>query len=344
MEQKKYFDILQIYRGIAALLVVIHHTYASFAHFNNLDIPVLAFIAKIGKLGVDFFFVLSGFIITYTTFKYRGDKSYFKKYAFNRFIRVYIPYLPISLVMLVLYYAFPSISGSDRSMSLLTSLTLVPHGNPALSVAWTLIFEMFFYLVFSLNFFWKKGWFYFLTLWILGIIIAAVIRLDLNNPILKVIFSLYNIEFIIGVFVAYLIKYNFKIKYAYLLPLSTLGFFSFLVIKYLNISLFPFFQNLLFALSVSLFVFLGVLYWNKKINARNIFMLMGNSSYSLYLLHNPMQSVLVRFFPKIELQYLIFLEFLLVVSVIAILSYIYYLIFERKIISSIKNKADIYVA
>lgn len=54
MEQKKYFDILQIYRGIAALLVVIHHTYASFAHFNNLDIPTIAFIAKVGKLGVDF--------------------------------------------------------------------------------------------------------------------------------------------------------------------------------------------------------------------------------------------------------------------------------------------------
>lgn len=344
MEQKKYFDILQIYRGIAALLVVIHHTYPSFAHFNNLDIPVLAFIAKIGKLGVDFFFVLSGFIITYTTFKYRGDKSYFKKYAFNRIIRVYIPYLPISLAMLVLYYAFPSISGSDRSMSLLTSLTLIPHGNPALSVAWTLIFEMFFYLVFSLNFFWKKGWIYFLVLWIVGITVVAVINLELNNPVLKVIFSLYNIEFILGVFVAYLIKNNFRIKYAHLLPLSILGFISFLIIKYLNISLFPFFQNLLFALSVSMFVFLGVLYWDKKVKASNVFMLMGNSSYSLYLLHNPMQSVLVRFFPKSELQYVIFLEFSLVVIVIAILSYVYHLIFEKKVIALIKNKADRYVA
>ena len=41
MEQKKYFDILQIYRGIAALLVVIHCTYASFAHFSHLDIIIL---------------------------------------------------------------------------------------------------------------------------------------------------------------------------------------------------------------------------------------------------------------------------------------------------------------
>lgn len=344
MEQKKYFDILQIYRGIAALLVVIHHTYASFAHFNNFDIPALAFIAKIGKLGVDFFFILSGFIITYTTFKYRGDRKYFKKYAFNRIIRVYVPYLPISIAMLVLYYSFPSISGSDRSMSLLTSLTLLPHGNPALSVAWTLVFEMFFYFVFSINFFSKKAWFYFLVVWVLAIITAAVVRVNLGNPIMKLLFSLYNLEFIIGVLIAYLIKYNFKVKYNYLLLASVSSLVTFLVIKYLNIEIFPFFQNLIFALSASLFVFLGVLYWNKRISTRNLFMLMGNSSYSLYLLHNPIQSILVRLFPKSDSQFLIFAEFLLVVIIIGIISYIYYLIFEKKIIALIKSKFDPYVA
>lgn len=344
MEQKKYFDILQIYRGIAALLVVIHHTYASFAHFNNFDIPTLAFIAKIGKLGVDFFFILSGFIITYTTFKYRGNRSYFKKYAFNRIIRVYIPYLPISLAMLALYYFMPSLSASDRSMSLLTSLTLLPHGNPALSVAWTLVFEMFFYVVFSINFLSKKGWFYFLVLWVVAIVSANAFGWKQENRILSLIFSFYNLEFIIGVLVAYLIKYNFKVKYTCLLLASVSSLVTFLIIKYLNIIIFPFFQNLLFALSASLFVFLGVLYWNKKISIRNLFMLMGNSSYSLYLLHNPIQSILVRLFPKSNSQFVIFTEFFTLVSVIGVISYIYYLIFEKKIISIIKSKLDIYVA
>ena len=331
MEQKKYFDILQIYRGIAALLVVIHHTYASFAHFNHFDLPVLAFIAKIGKLGVDFFFVLSGFIITYTTFKYRGDSSYFKKYAFNRIIRVYIPYLPISLAMLALYYLLPSLSGSDRSVSLLTSLTLLPHGNPALSVAWTLIFEMFFYLVFSINFFSKKGWFYFLALWITAILSFNILGYNHENRFLSLIFSFY-------------IKYNLKPKYAYLFAASVLSLIAFLIIKYLEINPFPFFQNLLFALSASSFVFLGVLYWNKKISARNLFMLTGNSSYSLYLLHNPLQSILVRLFPKSGSQFIIFAEFSLVVIIIGMISYLYYLIFEKKIIAIVKRKLDVYVA
>ena len=155
---------------------------------------------------------------------------------------------------------------------------------------------------------------------------------------------MYNLEFIIGVLVAYLVKYNFKTKYYYLFSASVLGFLVFLIIRYLNINLFTFFQNLIFVLSASLFVFLGVLYWNKKISTRNIFMLMGNSSYSLYLLHNPMQSMLVRFFPKNDSQFIIFAEFIAVIFVIVLISYIYYLIFEKKIIALVKSKLDIYVA
>ena len=58
-QEKKYFDLLQVFRGIASLLVVIHHSYASFAHYHHLDNEILHFIAGVGKLGVDFFFVLS---------------------------------------------------------------------------------------------------------------------------------------------------------------------------------------------------------------------------------------------------------------------------------------------
>ena len=93
-QEKKYFDLLQVFRGIASLLVVIHHTYASFAHYHHLDNKIWHFIAGVGKLGVDFFFVLSGFIIAYTTYQFRDQTSYLKKYAFNRVIRIYIPYWP----------------------------------------------------------------------------------------------------------------------------------------------------------------------------------------------------------------------------------------------------------
>lgn len=337
--KKQYFDILQIYRGIASLLVVIHHTYASFAHYHHLDNDLLQFLAGVGKLGVDFFFVLSGFIIAYTTYQYRDNKSYLRKYIFNRVIRIYIPYLPIGISMLLLYYLFPSVSNSDRSVSLLTSLFLIPHGNPALSVAWTLVFEMFFYIIYSLNFFSRKLWYAILIFWISGIVGVAVLQVSPTNAFLKIIFNLYNLEFILGVFVAYLVRNHIFTrldKWRLVIPGAV--FLIFLLMKYYDVSLFPFSQNLIFALAAAGFVWVGTVAFTKKINEKNIWMMLGNSSYSLYLLHNPLQSFLVRLVPSVNGQMMIMMEFLAVVFLCCVISYVYYLIFEKHLMNFVKKK------
>lgn len=339
MEKKKYFDILQIYRGIASLAVVLHHTYASFAHFHQLDLKWVKFLASLGKLGVDFFFVLSGFIIAYTTYNYRDKISYIKKYIFNRILRIYVPYLPISFAMLLLYFLMPSFSNSDRTISILTSIFLIPHGNPALSVGWTLVFEMFFYIIYSLNFFSIKLWYISLIAWVSAILAVYIFNVQSENKFLSVVLSWYNIEFIFGVFVAYLLKNNYlkAISKAFVF-VPILLFASFIYLKVNDISYFPFSQNLLFALSAAGFVFFGVQHFNKKISNRNILMLLGNSSFSLYLLHNPMQSFLVRWVPKVESQFLLLLELMIVILICCVISYFYYLIFEKYLISLLKKK------
>ena len=299
-QEKKYFDILQVFRGIASLLVVIHHTYASFAYYHHLDNEILHFIAGVGKLGVDFFFVLSGFIIAYTTYQFRDQTSYLKKYVFNRVIRIYIPYLPVGIAMLLLYYWFPSISNSDRSVSWITSLFLVPHGNPALSVAWTLVFEMFFYIIYSLNFFSRKWWYAALAVWIIGIVGVAVSEITFDNVFLQLIFNLYNLEFILGVFTAYLVRNQVFTKannWSFAIPAGV--FVVFLVMKYASVNLFPFSQNLIFALSAAGFVWVGAIAFTKKINKKNIWMMLGNSSYSLYLLHNRLKCFVLRLGPSV---------------------------------------------
>lgn len=344
-EKKQYFDILQIYRGIASLLVVIHHTYASFAYYHQLDIKILHFTAGIGKLGVDFFFVLSGFIIAYTTYEYRDKKSYLRKYIFNRVIRIYIPYLPIGIAMLLLYYWFPSVSNSGRSVSLITSLFLIPHGNPALSVAWTLVFEMFFYIIYSLNFFSRKLWYIMLTLWLAGIVTVAVTQSSLESRFLQIIFSLYNLEFILGVFAAYLVKnqvFHKISRYSLMIPAAV--FLIFVLMKYYEASFFAFSQNLIFALAAAGFVVVGIKVFNKKMSTWNVWMLLGNSSYSLYLLHNPLQSILVRIVPAVNHQWLILTEFSIVIFLCCFISYFYYLIFEKYIMIFVKNKLEKYAA
>lgn len=339
MIQKKYFDILQIYRGIASLAVVFHHTYGSFAHYHHLDNVFLQFLASLGKLGVDFFFVLSGFIIAYTTYNYRDQITYLKKYTFNRIIRIYVPYLPVSFAMLLLYFLLPSMSDSTRSISLWTSIFLIPDGNPALSVGWTLVFEMFFYIVYSLNFLSKKIWLVALLLWIIGILSFHILNIKIDHALLSLAVSWYNIEFILGVLVAYLLKKNYLQSVSKIVVFFPVLLFTFFIYLKLNdISYFPFSQNLIFALSAASFVFVGIHVYSKKISSRNFLMLLGNSSFSLYLLHNPLQSFLVRLVPKVNSQALIFLELLVVILICCAISYIYYLIFEKYLISLLKKK------
>jgi|AGTN01.1.fsa_nt_gi Predicted acyltransferases len=342
LKKEQYFDVLQVFRGIAALLVVVHHTYISFAFYHHLDVPMLGFIASIGKLGVDFFFVLSGFIITYSTFKNRNNASYLRSYYFNRIIKIYTPYLPISVLMILLYTFLPGVSNSDREFSLVTSLTLIPYGNPALAVAWTLIFEMCFYTIYSLNFVSVRLWNGFLFCWIIYVLVIKLDVESLSNPLLKLLSSWYNLEFLCGIFIAYLIKREILVRKNIVAITSLLFFISFIIVKYFDLSLFDFHINLLFTIAVSGFVYLGVVYQNMKINRKSVSMLLGNSSYSLYLTHSLIQVLLVRILPRSQFQFVTVLKLMFVIFICCIIGYGYFLIFEKKLMGIIKKKLEIY--
>lgn len=338
LPEKKFFDILQIYRGIAALLVVIHHTYISFEYYHKLDLKFWAFFASVGKYGVDFFFVLSGFIITYSTFKYRGKSGYLKKYVFNRITRIYIPYLPMGILMLLLYFLMPGLSNGDREISLLTSLTLFPHGSPALAVAWTLTFEMFFYLIYALNFLSKRIWYIFLGIWLVFILYYLFGFSEYpSHAVLSLITSPYNLEFIMGVLIAYLLKSKIRINKGLLLVVFGITSILFFYQMYFDIKFFSFSRNLFFALSCVTLIYMSILYFKGSFNLNHPGMLLGNSSYSLYLTHSLVQVTLVRIIPVFEFWQIRFLLYLMVIMVCCIVGYIYYYIFEKKGIGIVKR-------
>jgi peptidoglycan/LPS O-acetylase OafA/YrhL len=89
MEQRR-FEVLDAWRGICALLVVSYHI--GFAgHFYGLA-PV-----RNGHLGVDFFFVLSGFVIAHSSFRKILAGGYFSEFMLRRFARIY----PLHLITLL---------------------------------------------------------------------------------------------------------------------------------------------------------------------------------------------------------------------------------------------------
>ena len=130
-------ELLQAGRGLAALAVVIHH-----ANQYTKTAPIFAY----GAHGVDFFFVLSGFIICHVN---AGREFDFSRYIVARLRRIFIPYLPIGVAMAAAYLW----AGYQGEWSLLASISLIPTAaRPALSVAWTLQYELMFYGIAALMF------------------------------------------------------------------------------------------------------------------------------------------------------------------------------------------------
>jgi exopolysaccharide production protein ExoZ len=125
---------IQTTRAFAALLVV----------FAHIGFPGFTF----GHFGVDIFFVISGFIMTMICC--RNPKSFFLR----RLVRIVPLYWLITLLVLGLSYAKPSLMNSTTPnlANLLKSLFFIPYVkengtiHPMLDVGWTLNYEMYFYL------------------------------------------------------------------------------------------------------------------------------------------------------------------------------------------------------
>ena len=335
----KYLDILQIYRGIAALMVVIHHTLGSIGYYHRVDNFRLDYIQAIGKYGVDFFFVLSGFIISYTAYLKNKKPKAFNTYIKNRFVRIYVPYLPIGILMYVLYIYLPQFSNAPREISEITTFTLFPAGNPALSVAWTLSFEIIFYILFSWYFISVNVWRIFCLFWFLFIILFNLFPSLLGEDfkIITHLGSLYNLEFILGTFLTYIVVKKYRPSYKIPLVMSAGVFILFLIFKYYNLYEGTFVSNGIFSIFCFLLIYISIAYRNITINKKNIWMLIGNATFSIYLLHDVIQTIVVRLFPKINLGFRIFMMLIISILVSCFLGYFYYRIFEVRTTKFVRN-------
>lgn len=142
---------IQAARGIAALLVVLYHAERALALPQYVGHPAWAGASSFGHAGVDFFFVLSGFIIAYVHRADLNQPSALRRYAARRAARIYPPYWAITAILLVLGTASHGLGSVPGPAVLLQTLLLTPGNHKlVLEVAWTLVHELSFYVLFGL--------------------------------------------------------------------------------------------------------------------------------------------------------------------------------------------------
>lgn len=98
-------------RGLAIVLVLINNVYPNRPPLSAFDYGV-AHLANCGWIGVDLFFVLSGFLITGILHDTKGGAHYFRTFYLRRILRIFPLYYG---TLACVYFVFPlSCSSSSR--------------------------------------------------------------------------------------------------------------------------------------------------------------------------------------------------------------------------------------
>jgi peptidoglycan/LPS O-acetylase OafA/YrhL len=151
-------------RGVAILMVLLLHL-APFGH--ELPAPTVlvdrAFLhaARIGWIGVDLFFVLSGFLITGILYDTKGSANYFRQFYARRVLRIFPLYYGVLAIFLIILPAlFPQHwvlrdlkTDAAWYWSYLYNMKVAATGyrpSSALGHLWSLAVEEQFYLVWPL--------------------------------------------------------------------------------------------------------------------------------------------------------------------------------------------------
>ena len=321
MAEHQKLEWLEALRGAAAIWVLVHHAHLATTGFVAWDRSAAGNLISNGFLGVDFFFVLSGFIIAFASQRLSDRGGGARQYLQSRLLRIYVPYLPIGIGIYLLYLLLPGVSQAERTPGLLTSMTLVPsNAPPALSVAWTLVHEMIFYTIYSLWFVSRRLLWGVLALWACAIAVLWLLDSELSR-ITRYFFSPLNLCFLLGIVMYRLSRWR-RLGGLATTVLALVGG-ALVVVQAWQ----PEPVRLWVALGFAAIVFAAAMPSAARMRLWQPLIVLGAASYAIYLVHDPVLSVAVRAAARIGLTGW---GAFLAISVVALAAGVVYLaVYER---------------
>ncbi|MBE9095136.1 acyltransferase [Tychonema sp. LEGE 07203] len=303
----KKLNLLQVYRGIAALLVVMVHLTIKSA--DNLNQVTFFNLFQAGWSGVDYFFVLSGFIMVYVHRSAIGKQDQLKSFLVKRAVRIYPIYWIVTLTALCLFLIMPGLAHiQDLSLGyVIRSLLLIPQNDKSiLEVAGTLMYEINFYLLFSIAVWLKpKHSVPILSAWLFVTILhyRKILNFPQDSFLLEIVFGNMNLEFVFGCLAAYIVmKYNNKIgKYRWILfGIANLG--------YVILGILAGWGNIWFGrihtfgvLAAMLIIAATSIDLKDSPKIPYLLIFLGDASYSIYLTHLPVITASTKILQKANL-------------------------------------------
>lgn len=310
-QSKTTINSLQALRGIAALLVVSTHVETSLRD-NNVGIPWvsrLGGLSGFGGVGVDIFFIISGFIMVYVGVRYFRGESSITDFLFRRFLRIFPLYWFTTLLLVLSATAKTLLGVLDGQLSGKPSIstcsgtacsgpsrffpTYNELGNvqPILGVGWTLSYEVLFYLLFALTIAVGFRWSPLIVTSLFACLVFvplplpdSALKVFLTNPVL--------LEFPVGMLIGYAVVLGLRPPHWLVMGCLVVGLLGFLPGILID---FDYDYHYLYRGIPSAFLLFGLVFWEirTRVSVPSFLVRLGNASYAIYLIHHIVISYLV---------------------------------------------------
>jgi peptidoglycan/LPS O-acetylase OafA/YrhL len=290
---------IELCRGVAAVLVVIFHSSIILGGAKNFGAPPFDTLSYFGRSGVDFFFVLSGFLITLLHWRDIGHPGALGRYATRRLTRIYPTYWLVLIAIvpgdIFLHTLFDHY---DSATEVLEAVFLVPQTDTILNVTWSLNHELLFYVLFGAAIFRRGLGIALAVLWLIALTVAWIMGASSHNMTVQTFILPINFEFFAGVAAGWGF-HRFRIGYAG--AILIFGIVSFAALWFGDDFLWPLRLDVnglsLRCLGYSVAacaVILGLstLELREHFKVPKFFVTLGGASYLLYLVHVPILLVL----------------------------------------------------